>query len=188
LALVMSRMRRFGPRDFVRFHPGGSLGQKLAKVDDLMRPLDQCRLAVQTRTVREVFVSVSRPGRRTGAIMLTDSQGVLTGIFTYSDLARLLENRLYECIDQPVRHVMTQAPKSIQAGSGMERALDILAGRKISELPVVDADGRPAGLIDITDVVGLLPRDASAAGAGPSEPTGQPNAPDTVPFAASTEP
>ena len=39
LALVLSRMRSFGALDFVRFHPGGSLGRKLAKVDDLMRPL-----------------------------------------------------------------------------------------------------------------------------------------------------
>ena len=93
LALVLSRMRSFGPLDYVRFHPGGSLGRKLAKVDDLMRPLDECRVALDHKTVREVFVEVSRPGRRTGAIMLTDETGLLTGIFTDSDLARLLETR-----------------------------------------------------------------------------------------------
>ena len=47
--------------------------------------------------------------------------------------------------------------------AAMGEALDVLAERKISELPVVDADGRPLGLLDITDVVGLLPRDMSAA-------------------------
>jgi arabinose-5-phosphate isomerase len=161
LALVMSRMRRFTPHDFVRFHPGGSLGRKLAKVDEVMRPLDECRLAEETRTVREVLVAVSRPGRRTGAVMLTNRQGLLTGIFTDSDLARLLETRRYESIDRPVREVMTHSPRRISSGSGMNLALEILADRKISELPVIDADGRPIGLIDITDVVGLLPRDAT---------------------------
>ena len=39
------------------------------------------------------------------------------------------------------------------------QVLDILAARKISELPVVDADHRPLGLIDITDVLPLLPRE-----------------------------
>ena len=45
LALVLSRMRRFSPRDFARFHPGGSLGRKLARVVDVMRPLVECRVA-----------------------------------------------------------------------------------------------------------------------------------------------
>ena len=40
----------------------------------------------------------------------------------------------------------------------MVDAVAIMAERKISELPVVDAEGRPVGLIDITDVVALLPR------------------------------
>jgi arabinose-5-phosphate isomerase len=183
LALVMSRMRQFGPHDFVRFHPGGSLGRKLAKVDDCMRPLEECRLARDTQTVREVFVAVSRPGRRTGAIMLTDQQGVLTGIFTDSDLARLLETRRYGCIDRPIGDVMTRSPRSLECGSGMDMALDVLADRKISELPVVDASGRPAGLIDITDVVGLLPREATPADADRVEEPDHPEGPETVPFA-----
>ena len=47
-------------------------------------------------------------------------------------------------------------------------AVAIMAGRKISELPVVDADGRPVGLIDITDVVALLPEGNLALQAAPA--------------------
>ena len=82
LALVMSQMRQFGPRDFVKFHPGGSLGRQLTKVDEVMRPLAECRVACADLTVREVFTTLCRPGRRTGAIMLVDSEGKLEGIFT----------------------------------------------------------------------------------------------------------
>ncbi len=49
----------------------------------------------------------------------------------------------------------------------MVDAVAIMAGRKISELPVVDADGKPVGLIDITDVVALLPKEAARAEAVP---------------------
>jgi len=182
LALVLSRMRSFGALDFVRFHPGGSLGRKLAKVDDLMRPLEECRVAREDKTVREVFVDVSRPGRRTGAIMLTDEHGLLTGIFTDSDLARLLETRRDRYIDGPVRDVMTHRPRTVQSGSAMGDALEVLAERKISELPVIDADGRPRGLLDITDVVGLLPRDVSAAEAADTIRTNEIDAPATVPL------
>lgn len=158
LALVVSRMRNFGPEDFARFHPAGSLGRKLAKVDDVMRPLAECRLAGETSSVREVFVELSRPGRRSGAIMVTATDGCLAGIFTDSDLARLLEHKRDAAIDGPIGDVMTKAPQRVQLGSPLAAALEILAGRKISELPVVDRADCPVGMIDITDVVGILPR------------------------------
>jgi len=103
LALVTSRMRDFGREDFARFHPGGSLGRKLSKVEHHMRALDQCRVAGDGLSVREVFVAVSRPGRRTGAIMLVGADGKLSGIFTDSDLARLFEGRRDDCLDGPIR-------------------------------------------------------------------------------------
>ena len=62
LALVISRMRSFGPLDYVRFHPGGSLGRKLAKVDDVMRPLDECRVAGPRRFARCSSKSAGRDG------------------------------------------------------------------------------------------------------------------------------
>jgi arabinose-5-phosphate isomerase len=163
LALVISRMRRFGRDDFARFHPGGSLGHKLSKVEHHMRPLDQCRLAAEEQTVREVLIRVSKPGRRTGATMLLNAQGLLTGIFTDSDLARLFEQHRDRELDGPIRHVMTPNPFRLQAGAMMTDAVAIMAERKISELPVVDAAGKPLGLIDITDVVALLPKETPPA-------------------------
>lgn len=161
LALVMSRMRSFGPLDFVRFHPGGSLGRKLAKVEDVMRPLADCRVASAEQTVREVLVGVSRPGRRTGAIMLVDDDR-LAGVFTDSDLARLLEAKRDENLDRPVGEVMTRRPTTVCVGEAMTNAVAIMAERKISELPVIDAADRPVGLLDITDVVAWLPMTATA--------------------------
>ncbi len=168
LALVTSRMRHFGREDFARFHPAGSLGQRLSKVEDHMRPLPQCRLASEGQTVREVLITVSVAGRRTGATMLTDEEGKLSGIFTDSDLARLFEQRRDRELDGPIRNVMTADPLTVGLGSMMFDAVVVMAGRKISELPVVDAQGRPVGLIDITDVVGLMPKEAAADGRTPA--------------------
>lgn len=156
LALVVSRERNFRAEDFGRNHPGGSLGRKLAKVDDVMRPLPDCRVALESKTVREVFIELRRPDRRSGAILVVDSAGALTGIFTDSDLARLFESKRDEAIDGPLRGVMTAAPKTVLAGSRMPVALEILKDKKISELPVVDSAGKPVGLIDITDVIGAV--------------------------------
>ena len=155
LALVLSSMRGFGPEDFARFHPGGSLGRKLSRVDDHLRPLGHCRLASDSHTIRQVLVECGRPGRRTGAVMLCDEVGKLTGLFTDSDLARLFERRKETALDGPIRDVMIAGPITIKSGSFLRDAIELLADRKISELPVVDQEGRPLGLIDVTDVLGL---------------------------------
>ena len=162
LALVVSRMRRFDREDFARFHPAGSLGRKLAKVEDHMRPLQHCRVASQDQSVREVIVGVRLPGRRTGATMLTDEQGKLTGIFTDSDLARLFEQCREGTLECPIREVMTDGPVTVRLGSMMTDAVALMAERKLSELPVVDAQACPAGMIDITDVIGMLPKEHEA--------------------------
>ena len=109
LALVTSRMRDFGREDFARFHPAGNLGRQLSKVDDVMRPLAECRVADVSQTVREVFVAHGRAGRRTGAIMLVDADGKLAGLFTDSDLARLFEHKRDAALDRPIAGVMTAA-------------------------------------------------------------------------------
>ncbi|TWU14385.1 Arabinose 5-phosphate isomerase KpsF [Symmachiella macrocystis] len=157
LAIVLSEERGFTPQDFARFHPGGSLGNRLKTVAETMRHGTDLRISNETRSIRDVLVGLSRPERRTGAVMLVDADGGLTGIFTDSDLARLLEQRADEQLDQPISNVMTRRPVTITADAMLTDALAILSQRRISELPVVDPEGCPVGLIDITDVIGLLP-------------------------------
>ena len=113
--------------------------------------------------MREVFVEQSRPGRRSGAIMLTDENGRLSGLFTDSDLARIFESRRDAVLDEAIGNVMTAVPTSVQCSAKMTAAVALLAGRKISELPVTDEQGRPVGLIDITDVLGILPEEAQGS-------------------------
>jgi arabinose-5-phosphate isomerase len=163
LAFVLSRLRNFTPEDFARYHPAGSLGRKLLKVEAVMRQGDELRLAPCEDTVRAVFGRVARRGRRTGAVMLTDVGGRLCGLFTDSDLARLFEQRRDGALDRPIREVMTADPLTVPQGTRVADAVEVLRLRKISELPVVDVAGRPVGLLDITDVLALMPEEAGDA-------------------------
>jgi arabinose-5-phosphate isomerase len=196
LALVTSRQRGFSAEDFARFHPGGSLGRKLSKVSDHMRPLAECRIAAEDVSVREALSCGSRPGRRTGAVMLTDATGKLTGIFTDSDLVKLLEQHREHALDGPICDVMTRQPSTVVGSARMAEAVTLLARRKISELPVIDSTGRPLGLIDITDIAGLLPefepgeklasgsapQSDSAVAEGSETPAESESLPPTLPF------
>jgi arabinose-5-phosphate isomerase len=159
LAFVLMRMRAFTHEDFARFHPAGSLGRKLVKVEAVMRHGHDVRVSDQNKTVREVFAQEKRLGRRTGAVMLVDDAGQLSGLFTDSDLARLFERHKDDAFDQPIRDVMTPKPLMVAVGTRLTDAVDILRNRKISELPVVDALGKPVGMIDITDLIGLISRE-----------------------------
>jgi arabinose-5-phosphate isomerase len=180
LALVTSLMRNFKAEDFARFHPAGALGKRLSKVDDCMRSLNDCRVANCSLTVRQVFAEGRWPGRRTGAIMIVDPLGKLRGIFTDSDLARLFESRRDGALDDPIRDVMTKNPATAPAGSMLVDAMAMIAERKISELPVVDKDGKPIGMIDITDVVGLIPEDPHPQGSIGIGPTAEVSMPITI--------
>ncbi len=156
VTLTVSYERGFTKEQFAKFHPAGNLGRQLTNVCEVMRPLLDCRVASETLTVRQVMVNVSRPGRRTGAVMLVNESGQLTGIFTDSDLARLLERCEDNRLDQPISNVMTRKFHTISQHSRLPEATDLMAKLKISELPVVTEDKLPLGLIDLTDLVGMV--------------------------------
>jgi arabinose-5-phosphate isomerase len=154
LAFTLSRERDFTHEDFARYHPAGSLGRKLLRVEAVMRKGSDLRVAKAADTVREVFARSRHRGRRTGAVLLLDDAGCLAGIFTDSDLARLIEARRDAALDRPIAEVMTADPITVPLGTRVLDAVEVLRRHKISELPVLDADRRPAGLLDVTDLIG----------------------------------
>jgi arabinose-5-phosphate isomerase len=157
LALLVSRMRDFRAEDFALYHPAGILGRKLSRVEDVMRKGRELRRARPDQTVREVFISLGGPRRRTGAVLIEDVENLLLGIFTDSDLARLFERRREADLDRPIGEVMTANPVQVAVGATLAEAVEAMKLRKISELPVVDRGGRLVGLVDLTDVIGLVP-------------------------------
>ncbi|MBL8892238.1 MAG: KpsF/GutQ family sugar-phosphate isomerase [Planctomycetaceae bacterium] len=174
LCLVTARRRQWTAYDFSQHHPGGALGLKLSSVEEIMRPLSQCRIAAQELTVREVFVRLSSAGRRTGAVLLVDSAGKLSGLFTDSDLAKLLEQQRDGSLDRPISEVMTRRPFQTTVGTKTTQAVQLLARHNISELPVVNPNGEPQGMVDITDVLKLLPPDFAATPIDKPSLTSQP--------------
>ncbi|MEL6109365.1 MAG: KpsF/GutQ family sugar-phosphate isomerase, partial [Planctomycetota bacterium] len=155
VAMLASRLREFTASDFARFHPGGALGKKLATAKQMMRPIESCRIANQSTSIRECLSSSSIEGRRSGAILLTDDAEVLTGIFTDSDLARLLESRCEDALDGPIQARMTCDPHCVGPDTLISDVIALLSQLRLSELPVIDSTRKPLGVIDITDLIAL---------------------------------
>jgi arabinose-5-phosphate isomerase len=48
---------------------------------------------------------------------------------------------------------MTHQPRSLLATDRVRDATQLIAEHRIDEIPVVDDDGRPVGLIDVQDLI-----------------------------------
>ncbi|MCH2148383.1 MAG: KpsF/GutQ family sugar-phosphate isomerase [Phycisphaerales bacterium] len=156
LALAASRRKQFSEDDFHRHHPGGMLGAGLRSVSEVMRfkAGEHLPIVSQDRSVEEALQDAwsTQVPRRAGAIVLVDDNGLLSGIFTDGDLRRLLiENRA--ALEQPIHEVMTSHPRSLLETDRVRDAKQLIAEHRIDEIPVVDQEGRPVGLVDVQDLI-----------------------------------
>jgi arabinose-5-phosphate isomerase len=151
LAMVYLEMRGFSKEDFARYHPAGSLGKALLlSVDEIMRTGERFATKSDSVSVQEALLAITKA--RCGSIALVDEvTGELTGVFSDGDFRRAaLETP--DILSQPVSNFMTRSPKTIPAGSLAVAALRVFEAWSIDDLVVVDAGGRPIGLIDGQDM------------------------------------
>lgn len=158
LALVVMEMRDFSPQDYAAFHPGGALGRQFLRVEEVMsfRNGGELSTAPDSLSLGEALAEAEKVDRRSGAMLLVDAEGRLTGIMTDADLRRMLvEHRGSDLLDRPVSSVMTTDPKRVALGDFASEAEAIFNRFRIDELPVVDGGGRPVGILDVQDILGV---------------------------------
>ncbi len=153
LAMVVLDGRGFGREDYAVFHPAGALGRRLMRVSEIMRQGEELPLVPGTMGVREVLITMTRTPGRPGAALVVDGEGRLAGIFTDGDLRRLLDSGELERLGAPVADFMGHEPKSIDPEALIEEAQRVMQDHHIDQLPVLDGDGRPVGLIDVQDLL-----------------------------------
>jgi len=154
LAFTVMKARRFGVEDYVRFHPGGSLGTKLMTVEQSMmfRPGEKLPVAEADDTVKQLLGKTGDV-KRHGAVMVVGRKGKLEGIITDADLRRLMTKHGKDAFEFKAVDVMTAGCKRIRADALAAEATALFHKYRIDELPVVDENDRPVGLIDVQDIV-----------------------------------
>jgi arabinose-5-phosphate isomerase len=172
LLLTVMKWRQFTAEEFALYHPAGQLGRKLIRVREAMtfRLGENLPIAPDTHTVKQVLHDVSAIKRRSGAVILVDEAGKVSGIFTDGDLRRTFTDAdAGAALNRSIRDVMTANPMRINGDHLASEAMAKMRQRRIDELPVVDDDDRPIGLIDIQDLVILRMLDVE-----PGDETGKP--------------
>jgi len=151
LAVCLLESKGFKEKDFAFFHPGGLLGKKLLlKVEDIMRTGKANPVVSQEDRVSVVLLKIT--GARAGSATVVDESGKLKGIFTDGDLRRHL--RIGENLPKrKIKEVMTKNPTVVGKDMLAVEAIRILKEKKIDEVPVVDINRRPIGLLDVQDLL-----------------------------------
>ncbi|MES2506745.1 MAG: KpsF/GutQ family sugar-phosphate isomerase [Verrucomicrobiota bacterium] len=153
LAMVLLEARGFRQEDFALLHPGGSLGRALlTRVSDVMRQGDQLALITQETAVQEALHAMTRA--RAGAAIVQHEDGSLAGVFTHGDFVRAFQAD-HAIAAHPVSRYMTPRPVSIQADKLAAEVLSTLQTARVDDIVVIDAAGRPVGLVDTQDLTRL---------------------------------
>ncbi|MCQ9208547.1 MAG: KpsF/GutQ family sugar-phosphate isomerase, partial [Omnitrophica bacterium] len=151
LAIAVLEKKGLKKEEFAFFHPGGNLGKRLLlKVKDIMRKGPSNPLVKEGTLVKDVLLAITTA--RAGSASVVDKKGNLVGIFTDGDLRRHLEENPNLSMSK-IKDAMTKNPTTIKEDSLAAEALGILQSKKIDELPVVDNQGKPIGLLDVQDLL-----------------------------------
>jgi len=147
LAVALIEDRGFSAQDFRLFHPGGKLGARLHKVDDLMHSGEGMPLLPEGASMSEVILVMT--AKRFGCVGLTDGDGALIGIITDGDLRRHWAPDMQSKI---AAEIMTQGPRTAPLGSLASAALELLNRKKNTVLFIVDGK-KPVGVVHIHDLL-----------------------------------
>lgn len=152
IAIVLTKLKNFMPKDFATLHPGGSLGRRLLiKVSDLMHTGGELPAAPPEMPLIEALPMMSQ--KKLGTIVVTGPGGKLVGILTDGDLRRILCSKGQGALDAKLGDVMIANPKRISADRLCEEAINVMETNKITTLPVTDDSGAVLGIIHLHDLL-----------------------------------
>jgi arabinose-5-phosphate isomerase len=149
LAMAVLVEKGFKPEDFANLHPGGKLGRKLMRVDQLMSKGEALPVVQRQTAMRDVIYEMSRKGL--GMTSVVEKDGRLAGIITDGDLRRKM-SAAANVLDLAAEDVMTPNPVAIATSTLAVEALAMLEQRKITSIVVIDADQRVEGVVHLHDL------------------------------------
>ncbi len=148
LAVALLDRMSLTPEQYKVFHPGGKLGQRLLKVEELMIPLaDMPIVPEDTKMDRALLVLTEK---NLGSVVVIDEQQALKGIITDGDLKRHMSPDL---LQKSVSEVMTPGARTIEAAALGVEALEVMTGTPGHYLTslIVMKEGRLSGMIRLQD-------------------------------------
>ncbi|MBU6283805.1 KpsF/GutQ family sugar-phosphate isomerase [bacterium] len=150
LAVALLERRGFRDEDFASLHPGGVLGRRLLRVRELMHAGERLPVVREDTPMPDAIREMSAKGL--GITSVVDGAGRLVGAVTDGDLRRAIQSH-GDLRSLAVRGLMSRSPKTIGAEALAEQALALMEEHAISAVFVVDAEGRPEGVLHLQELL-----------------------------------
>ena len=152
LAVALTGKRNFGEKDFLKFHPGGTLGQRLmSQVKEAMITGERIPRVYAGSPALEAVNEIDR--RNQGFVLITDRKDHLKGILTDGDVRRCVKSGVrFEAI--PVDDIMTTSPRTIDESATLARTVETMETLEITTLVVTGKNKKLKGYIHLHDIFG----------------------------------
>ena len=146
LAMTVLVAKGFREADFATLHPGGKLGKRLMRVEQLMHSGDETPIVAGDTPMHDVMYEMSRKGL--GMTCVVEGDRRLAGIITDGDLRRHMIKEP-NFLDLSAGDVMTRNPVTVRRDTMAAEALNVLEQRKITSIVVVDDRHEIQGVVHL---------------------------------------
>jgi len=150
LSMAILERRGFTVDDFAALHPGGHLGRRLVRVEDLMHTGDQVPRVAPDTKMKDVLFEMTR--KRLGLTTVAELGGALLGLISDGDLRRQMERHGYTLLDRTASECMTKDPVTVSRRALASQALEVMETRKITALVVASEEGLLEGVLHLHDL------------------------------------
>jgi CBS domain-containing protein len=130
-------------------------------LDDTIRVLAPAE-PISLRETATVSDAIERMlARRQAGVLIVDAEGRLIGIFTERDVLTRVAGQGRDARQTRLGDVMTREPEALSVSSRVAYAVHCMSVAGYRTVPLVDAEGRPIGIVTATDIIrwlaGLFP-------------------------------
>ncbi len=151
IAISTMRIKKFGEKEFKRFHPSGSLGARLKTVEDLMLKGKKIPFISENSGMKTALKIITK--KKLGVLVVQNSKKKTNGIITDGQLRRVSE-KVDNFKDLKVKDVMTKNPISIDMQVLAAKALSLMNTKKITSLCVHNKNKKKTvGIIHIHNIL-----------------------------------
>ncbi len=151
IAISTMRIKKFGEKEFKRFHPSGSLGARLKTVEDLMLKGKKIPFISENSGMKTALKIITK--KKLGVLVVQNSKKKTNGIITDGQLRRVSE-KVDNFKDLKVKDVMTKNPISIDMQVLAAKALSLMNTKKITSLCVHNKNkNKTVGIIHIHNIL-----------------------------------
>tara|TARA_B100001027_G_C16259187_1_gene328525 strand:+ start:653 stop:1633 length:981 start_codon:yes stop_codon:yes gene_type:complete len=133
IAISTMRQKKFGEKEFKKFHPSGSLGAKLKTVEDLMLKGKKIPLINENVNMQRALKIITK--KNLGVLVVQNNKKKTSGIITDGQIRRTNE-KMGNLDNLKVKTVMTRNPITINKDTLAAKALSLMNSKRITSLCV----------------------------------------------------